>query len=108
MKLKRSQIGLDSTQPAFEQLTKSCVERKLPVESWKLAEALAMKERGEMLKIFDVDHQNAPTLAEITLRLTDAEEDLNDSSNVVHWISDGIKIQNNQWVNFLSIYIAFH
>jgi len=99
---------LDSTKPAFDHLTKSCVERKLPVESWKLAEALAMKERGEKLKIFDVDHQNAPTLAEITLRLTDEDEDLNDSSNVVHWISDGIKAQNDQWVDILIFYIAFH
>ena len=44
-KLKRSEIGLDSTKPAFYQLTKSCIQRKLPVDSWKLAEGLAMKER---------------------------------------------------------------
>ena len=35
-KLKRSQIGLELTKPAFEQLNKSCLERKLPVHIWKL------------------------------------------------------------------------
>ena len=70
-KLKRSQIGLDSTKPAFDQLTKSCTERKLPVKSWRLAEGLAMEERGDRLRIFDVNHENAPSLAEITLKLTD-------------------------------------
>ena len=95
-KLKRSQTGLESTKPAFEQLTISCIQRKLPVESWKVAEGLAMEERGERLKIFDVDHQNAPTLAEITLRLTDTRDTSTNNSNLVHWISDGIKAQNDQ------------
>jgi hypothetical protein len=98
-KHKRSQIGLDSTQPAFDQLTKSCLQRKLPVESWKLAEGLAMEERGESLKIFDLDHENAPSLAQITLKLTDTKDNTNDTANVVHWISDGIKAQNDQWVS---------
>jgi hypothetical protein len=79
-------------------LTKTCVQRKLPVESWKSAEGLAMQERGELLKIFDVDQKNAPSLAEITLKLTDTKDDANNHSNVVHWISDGIKAQNDQWV----------
>jgi hypothetical protein len=95
-KLKRSQIGLDSTKPAFDQLTISCIQRKLPVDSWKEAESLAMEERGERLKIFDLDHQNAPSLAEVTLRLTDTRDNTNSNSNIVHWISDGIKAQNDQ------------
>ena len=102
-KLKRSQIGLDSTQPAFDQLTKSCIERKLPVESWALSESLAMEERGEKLRIFDVNHENAPTLAQITLKLTDSNDNSTDSANVVHWISDGIKAQNDQWVPTICI-----
>ena len=100
-KLKRSQTGINSTRPAFDQLTDSCLQRKLPVESWKLAEGLAMEERGDRLKIFDVDHQNAPTLAEITLKLTDTKDNTNESANVVHWISDGIKTQNDQLVHFI-------
>jgi hypothetical protein len=100
-KLRRTQIGLDSTQPAYDQLTESCIQRKLPVNSWASAECLAMEERGEQLKIFDLDHKNAPTLAEITLKLTDTKDKSDDSANVVHWISDGIKVQNDQWVFLL-------
>ena len=98
-KLKRSQIGLDSTLPALEQLTESCLQRKLPVESWKSAESLAMDNRGEALRIFDINQEKAPTLAQITLRLADENKDSSDASNVVDWVADGIKAQNDQFVN---------
>ena len=101
-KLKRSQIGLDSTLPAFEQLTESCLQRKLPVESWKSAERLAMEDRGEALSIFDINHEKAPTLAQITLRLADENQDSSDASNVVDWVADGIKAQNDQLVKGIS------
>jgi hypothetical protein len=97
-KLKRSHIGLDSTKPAFDQLTNSCRERKLPVDLWKSEELLAMEERGERLEIFDINHEKAPTLAEITLKLTDPKEGSHISASVVDWISDGIKAQNDQYV----------
>lgn len=97
-KLKRAQIGLESTKPAFNQLTKLCSQRKLPVETWRAEEHLAMEERGEQLRIFEVNHEKAPTLAEITLKLTQAEDNQNNASNIVDWISDGIKAQNDQWV----------
>jgi hypothetical protein len=97
-KLKRSQIGLDSTKPAFDQLTNSCRKRKLPVDLWKSAELLAMEERGERLAIFDINREKAPSLAEITLKLTDNKEDSENSASVVDWISDGIKAQNDQYV----------
>ena len=89
---------MDSTKPAFEELTRSCLVRKLPVESWRSAERLAMEERGEEMGIFDVNHRKAPTLAEITLQLTDTSDNSNDVVNVVNWISDGIKAQNDQCV----------
>jgi hypothetical protein len=94
-KLKRSQVGIDSTQPAFQQLTEVCLKRNLPVEAWRLAETLAMEERGECLRIFDINHKRAPTLAEITLHLTETKEESNDA-NIVNWVADGIKIQNDQ------------
>ena len=55
-----------------------------------------MEERGEHLRIFDVNRKNAPTLAQITLELTDAKDDSNNAGNIVDWISDGIKAQNDQ------------
>jgi len=57
-----------------------------------------MEERGERLKIFDVDHRKAPSLAEITLKLTDGNDNGKYGANLVHWISDGIKAQNDQCV----------
>jgi len=87
---------LDSTRPAFEQLTKSCLDRNLPVALWRSAEHLAVEERGKTLEIFDVNYEKAPTLAQITLRLTDTNSGLNISTNVVDWIADGIKAQNDQ------------
>ena len=95
-KLKRSQVGLDTTQPSFEQLMNTCLQRKLPLESWRSAELLAMDERGEKLTIFDVNHRKAPTLAQITLSLTESKDNSNEVTNIVDWISDGIKIENDQ------------
>jgi hypothetical protein len=95
-KLKRSQVGLDSTQPAFQQLTETCAIRNLPVETWRLAESLAMEERGEHLRIYDINHKKAPTLAQITLRLTDTNDDSNDSANIVDWVANGIQTENDQ------------
>jgi hypothetical protein len=98
---------LESTEPAFKELTNSCIKRNLPVKAWSSAEALAMEERGDGLRIFDINHQKAPSLAEITLKLTDAEDDYNPSMNVVNWISDGIKAQNNQWVLYSIFNMVF-
>jgi hypothetical protein len=100
--------GLDSTKPAFDQLTESCHQRKLPVEAWKSAESLAMEERGEHLRIFDINQKKAPTLAEITLQLTDAKNDSDDVGNFVDWIADGIKAQNDQFVLSLIFLLVFH
>ena len=67
---------------------------------------MAMEERGEKLKIFDVNQKKAPTLAQITLQLTSNKEISNNSANIVDWIADGIKIQNDQWV-FDPIFFIF-
>ena len=58
-----------------------------------------MERRGEHLRIFDVKHKKAPTLAEITLTLTNTKVDSNWTVNMVDWIADGIKAQNDQWVH---------
>lgn len=107
-KLKRSRVGIDSTKPAYEELTNSCQLRKLPVEDWRKAEALAMEERGENLGIFDITHKKLPSLAEITLKLTDAQVDYSNGINVVDWIADGIKVENDQWVlNFIFLIYSY-
>ena len=97
-KLKQSQNGLISTQPAFEQLTKSCIWQRLLVDSWKHDEILAMEERGESLNIFDLNHEKTPTLAQVTLQLCDNKDGSNGSDDVVDWIADEIKAESDQWV----------
>ncbi len=57
-----------------------------------------MKERGERLKIFDVNHEKAPTLAQITLQLCDNQNSSNGTADLVDWIANGIKAENDQWV----------
>ena len=93
-------------QPAFEQLINTCLQRKLPVESWRSAKHLAMEERGEKLRIFDINHGKAP-FAQITLSLTETNDNSNDSVHVVNWLADGIKTRNDQWV-FTAILIFLH
>jgi hypothetical protein len=97
-KHKRSQNGLDSTQPAFDELTKSCLLQKLPIKAWKSAEHLAMRNRGNQLRIFDISHEKAPSLAEVTLQLTETQDHSSNGMNVVNWIAHGIRTQNDQYV----------
>jgi hypothetical protein len=97
-KHKHSQDGLDSTQPAFDELTKSCLQRNLPIDTWRSAELLAMKKRGQHLRIFDISHEKAPTLAQVTLQLTETKDHSSNSVNIVNWILNGIRAQNDQCV----------
>jgi Kyakuja-Dileera-Zisupton transposase len=106
-KLKRSQVGIASTEPAFQQLDESCVLRNLPVEAWRFSEHLAMEERGEHLAIFDINHQKAQTLAQITLELTNRNDTSNNMVNIVDWIADGIKAENDQFVFYLTLELIF-
>lgn len=94
--MKRSINGVASTEPAFKELTKSCTQRKLPVDNWYKEEAHAMENRGECLGIFDIWNKKAPTLAQITLQMMNTKENPKVAANIVDWISDGIKAQNNQ------------
>jgi len=91
-------MGLDSTRPAFEQLTEACHRRKLPVEAWRSEEHLATEERGERLKFFDINHQKSPTLAQITVQLCDNKDNPDSRVHIVQWIADGIKAENDQFV----------
>jgi hypothetical protein len=80
-------------------LTDSCLQRNLPVDAWESAYSLAMDGRGEELKIFDINHNKAPTLSQITLQLTELNDhSSNNDSNIVNWIADGLKAESDQWV----------
>ena len=67
-----------------------------------------MEQRGEHLSIFDINHKKAPTPAEITLTLTANPSDNSDSTVImVDWIADGIKAQNDQWVQDFISHLVF-
>jgi hypothetical protein len=72
-----------------------------------LEESLAMEERGESMKIFDVKHEKAPTFAQITLQLCNNKDDINASIDIVDWIADGIKAENDQYVFILKSHFFF-
>jgi hypothetical protein len=55
-----------------------------------------MEERGERLNVFNINHRKAPTLAEITLGLCDDRDNVTGAANIVDWIADGIKAENDQ------------
>ena len=57
---------------------------------------MELRGAGEHLRIFDINHEKAPTLAEITLKLTTNASDNSDSVDMVDWVADGIKAQNDQ------------
>ena len=65
-----------------------------------------MKERGEHLTIFDLNHEKAPSLSQITLQLTENQDNSIDNSNIVDWIADGIKAQNDQLVLIIVSYLV--
>ena len=66
-----------------------------------------MEERGHHLKIFDINHKKPPTLAQITLWLTDMKDNPSDCVKNVDWIADGIKAENDQWVLNVTSYLVF-
>ena len=51
-----------------------------------------MEERGDHLRIFDINHEKAPTLTQITLKHTEMKDHSSDGANIVDWIANGIKV----------------
>ncbi|KIM73065.1 hypothetical protein PILCRDRAFT_15550 [Piloderma croceum F 1598] len=70
-KWTRAKQGVSNTKPAFKQLT-NCVDPSLVLE-WTRQERVAMENRGDDLKIYDVVSEKLPTLAEIHLKLAEKE-----------------------------------
>src|SRR5271168_2741763 len=57
-----------------------------------------MKKRGKHLNIFDLRHEKVPTLAQVTLQLTEMKDHSTNGMNIVDRIADGIRAQNDQCV----------
>ena len=48
--------------------------------------------------IFDISHEKTPTLAEVTLQLTEREDHSSHTVNIVNWIAEEIRVQDDQYV----------
>ncbi|KAI0244966.1 hypothetical protein BJV78DRAFT_1289900 [Lactifluus subvellereus] len=98
-KWSRAKQGLAETKPAFEQLTE-CLEPSL-VQEWTAQERVAMENRGDHLKIYEVTSEKLPMLADIRLRLSEADIWHKNLSGAVSALMEGLAIERSQEMNFL-------
>ena len=70
---------------------------------------LELTDMKDHLTIFDIHHKKPPSLAQITLELTDMKDKLepSDRAKIVDWIADGIKAQNDQWALNIISHLVF-
>ena len=61
-------------------------------------------ERGEKLRIFNINHRKAPTFAQITLSLTETNDNSNDGVNVVNWLADVRNRKYNAKTSLMMMY----
>jgi len=123
-KWTRAKDGVSDTKPAFEELTK-CLDASL-VQEWTEQERVAMEQRGDHLKIYQVasekrreiplfllwyrslmqfiyscygiDHSCnlVPTLAEIRLKLSETEVRQGNLSGAVSALTEALSIEKSQ------------
>ncbi|KAG2351195.1 hypothetical protein BDR07DRAFT_1502284 [Suillus spraguei] len=66
------------------------------VQKWKKEAELAALDCGELLDIYQLKMDKAPTMAEIRLRLTENKLSTNGRTGAVTWLIEGINIENAQ------------
>ena len=110
-KWSRTKEGVAETKPAFEQLM-DCLEASL-VQEWTAKERVAMEQRGDHLKIYEVRSEKCrriiyvvlgvnhsytlvPTLLEIRLKLSETEVHQGNLSGAVSAITEGLSIEKSQ------------
>ncbi|KAG1830059.1 hypothetical protein F4604DRAFT_1695666 [Suillus subluteus] len=86
--------GISDTQGPYEELTRSLDLDD--VQEWKKAAEKAAQDRGELLDIYQLKMDKAPSMAEIRLRLTENELSANGRTGSVAWLIEGINIENSQ------------
>ncbi|KAG1888625.1 hypothetical protein F4604DRAFT_1569672 [Suillus subluteus] len=86
--------GISDTQGPYEELTRSLDLDD--VQEWKKAAEKVAQDRGELLDIYQLKMDKAPSMAEIRLRLTENELSANGRTGSVAWLIEGINIENSQ------------
>ena len=87
-------MGLKETRTAYEQLCEALDPGE--ISQWQIDEASAMRNRGEELKIFEVQEMKLPTLADIRLELTEKEGRNRLASGTISWLADGVALEQAQ------------
>ncbi|KAG1877557.1 hypothetical protein F4604DRAFT_1924204 [Suillus subluteus] len=100
-KYRHALQGISDTQGPYEELTRSLDLDD--VQEWKKAAEKAAQDRGELLDIYQLKMDKAPSMAEIRLRLTENELSANGRTGSVAWLIEGINIENSQDALRLSI-----
>ncbi|KAG1744530.1 uncharacterized protein EDB91DRAFT_1050678, partial [Suillus paluster] len=100
-KYRQALQGVSDTQGPYEELTK--LLDLDDVQEWKKAAEKAAQDRGELLDIYQLKMDKAPSMAEIRLRLTENELSANGRTGSVAWLIEGINIENSQDALRLSI-----
>ncbi|KAG1866919.1 hypothetical protein F4604DRAFT_1585294 [Suillus subluteus] len=100
-KYRHALQGISDTQGPYEELTRSLDLDD--VQEWKKAAKKAAQDCGELLDIYQLKMDKAPSMAEIHLRLTENELSANGRTGSVAWLIEGINIENSQDALRLSI-----
>ena len=110
--------GINDTQSVFEQLT-DCIDPS-SVKEWTAQERIAMEQRGEHLKIYEVKSEKCmislyrhliynfsrllvPSMAEIWLELSEKEVRQGNLSGAVATLTEGLAIEQAQYVACSSV-----
>ncbi|KAG0695623.1 hypothetical protein DFH29DRAFT_879915 [Suillus ampliporus] len=82
-KYRQALQGISDTQGPYEELTRSL--DLADVQEWKKAAQKAAQDRGDLLDIYQLKMDKAPTMAEIRLRLTENELSTNGRTGSIAW-----------------------
>ncbi|KAG1887759.1 hypothetical protein F4604DRAFT_1570502, partial [Suillus subluteus] len=99
-KYKRAIKGINDTKSPFDELTHSLDDEKIAI--WKMMKRRLWRNEGNILTFISsrlikvIHHYYSPTMAEIRLRLTEAENAKTGRLGTVSWIIQGINLEDAQ------------
>ncbi|KAF8463731.1 hypothetical protein DFH94DRAFT_686719 [Russula ochroleuca] len=93
-KIEKAMIGVKDTSEAFIELS-AALDTNL-IEAWQRDEQQAQVNRGECLRIYDVQVEQAPSQADIRLGLTSSEQKKGLRCGTITWLVLGISLEDEQ------------
>ncbi len=93
-KYKRATLSLKETKQGYDDLTETL--HPSDIQQWKMDKERAMKNRGEELKLFDVQEMKSSTQADIRLQLSEKESSNQMAGGTISWLAEGISLEQAQ------------